>query len=94
VRWVRVLASTLGAGTACACTLVLFAGTATASATTRLRSGNLHAQLVSHVTPTASPVPTDLSLAAANIMATVVGALALVALGFVVLTLIRRRIST
>jgi len=65
-------------------------GAAAASAA-RLRSGTLHAQLVSHVTPsgtTSSP-----HLFGSGVMAAIVGALAVLALAFLVVTLIRRRVT-
>jgi hypothetical protein len=93
MRWGRAVASSGGLGLIGVCSLVVRVGTAAASTTTRLRSGNLHAQFTSHVSPSSNPVSSGLSLTAANITATVVGALALLALGFVVVTLIRRRIT-
>jgi hypothetical protein len=95
MRWLRILASTGGLvlGLAVACALVVLPGTLTAAAKTRSRSGNLHAQFTSHVAPASNPVTAGLSLTAANVTATIVGALALVALAFVVVTLIRRRIT-
>ncbi len=93
MRWLRVLASTIGLGLVTACALASFTGATAASATARLRSGNLHAQLVSHVAPGPTSVTAGLSLTAANVTATVVGALALLSLAFVIVTLIRRRIT-
>jgi hypothetical protein len=55
---------------------------------------SLHTQLVSHVTTGQTAVPPELSLTAVNITATVVGTLALLSLAFVVVTLIRRRITS
>ncbi len=69
------------------------AGSALASATTRLRSGTLHAQLVSHVAAGANTVPTRVPLTGSGVMAAMVGALALFALAFLVVTLIRRRVT-
>jgi hypothetical protein len=69
------------------------AGSAVASAATRLRSGAVHAQLASHVTAGANTVPASLGLKGTGVMAAVVGVLALFALAFVVVTLIRRRVT-
>ena len=88
----RILASLIGITTTAAIALALVLEAAPASATTRLRSGTLHAQLASHVSP-AGAGSGPLALSGANVMATVVGTLALLALAFVVVTLIRRRIT-
>lgn len=99
MRSFRVLASTVAVALsgalafALGVALVFATGSASASDTTRLRSGSLHTQLVSHVTTGQTAVPPELSLTAVNITATVVGALALLSLAFVVVTLIRRRIT-
>jgi hypothetical protein len=89
-RQLRVL---LGAATLGAFLWSITAGSAVASATTRLRSGTLHAQLVSHVSAGANAVPAGISLKGTGVMAGVVGVLALCALAFLVVTLIRRRIT-
>jgi hypothetical protein len=69
------------------------AGSAVASAATRLRSGTVHTQLASHVTAGANTVPASLGLKGTGVMAAVVGVLALFALAFVIVTLIRRRVT-
>jgi hypothetical protein len=94
MRWLRILASTIGPGLVVACALAVSTGPVGASATTRLRSGHLHAQFAGHLAPASSPVTAGLSLTGANVTATIVGALALLALAFVVVTLIRRRITS
>lgn len=94
MRQVRAFASTIGLAVAGGCALALVLGADTASATTRLRSGSLHSQLVSHVPAGAGAAPPDLALTGANVTAAIVGVLALVSLAFLVVTLIRRRITT
>ena len=64
-------------------------GAAAASAASRLRSGSLHAQLVSHVTP-AGNTPSSLLLAGSGV---IVGSLAVLALAFLFVTLIRHRVT-
>jgi hypothetical protein len=90
---VLVLAAMVAAATVGALIWSVTAGSALASATTRLRSGTLHAQLVSHVTAGANTVPGGMALTGSGVMAAVVGALALFALAFLVVTLIRRRVT-
>ncbi len=62
-----------------------------ASAATRLRSGSLHAQLVSRVTPAGTTSSSH--LLGSGVMAGIVGSLAVLALAFLVVTLIRRRVT-
>jgi hypothetical protein len=95
VRQLRVLglAAMVAVATVGALIWSVTAGSALASATTRLRSGTLHAQLVSHVAAGANTVPTGVALTGSGVMAAVVGALALFALAFLIVTLIRRRIA-
>jgi hypothetical protein len=90
---VLVLAAMVTVATAGALIWSVTAGSALASAATRLRSGALHAQLVSHVTAGANTAPAGAALTGSGVMASVVGALALFALAFLVVTLIRRRIT-
>lgn len=92
MRQQRVIASAIGIATTAAVTLALGPGTAPAGATTRLRSGTLHGQLAGHVSSASGLGSGPLSLAGANVMAVVVATLALLALAFVLVTLIRRRI--
>jgi hypothetical protein len=86
----------MGSSTATAVIAALTLGTLSsvpAGATTRLRSGTLHAQLAGHISSAtgtgahAGP----LVLAGANVMAIVVGVLAVAAFIYMVVTLIRRR---
>jgi hypothetical protein len=67
----------------------LTVGTAVASAASRLRSGS-HGQAVSHLS---NPDPSGLVLRGANVTAGIVGVLAVLALLFLVVTLIRRRVG-
>jgi hypothetical protein len=90
---VLVLAAMVAAATVGALVWSVTAGSALASATTRLRSGTLHAQLVSHVSGGANTVPAGVALTGSGVMAAIVGALALFALAFLVVTLIRRRVT-
>ena len=84
VRQLRVWAALLGAANVWSVT----AGPAVASASTRLRSGTIHAQLVSHVSPGAN----GLAIKGSSVMAGVVAALAVFALAFLIVTFIRRRV--
>lgn len=88
----RVHAAMVGVAAAATLAWSLMAGCAAASATTRLRSGNLHAQLVSHVTPGASSASSGLQTGP-DIMGGVVGALAVLALTFLIVTYIWRRVT-
>jgi hypothetical protein len=74
---------------------MLTAGSAVASASTRMRSGTLHAQLVSHVSAAtgANAVSSGLPLEGSAVTAAIVGVLALCAFAFLVVTLIRRRVT-
>jgi hypothetical protein len=92
-RRVRVIAAMGGMAAVGAVAWLLTAGSAVASATTRLRSGNLHAQLVSHVSPGASPVSSGLGLRGSDVMAAVVATMALLAVVFLIVTFIRRRVA-
>jgi hypothetical protein len=74
------------------------AGSAVASASTRLRSGALHAPLVSHVATGAgggaNALSPGLALKGSAVMAAIVGVLAPCALAFLIVTFIRRRVTT
>jgi hypothetical protein len=91
---VLVLAVMMAAATVGALIWSVTAGSALASAATRLRSGALHAQLVSHVSAGANTAPAGVALSGSGVMAAIVGALALFALAFLVVTLIRRRVTS
>ncbi len=90
---VVLLAAMVGAAAVGAVAWSLTAGSALASAATRLRSGTVHAQLVSHVTTGANAVSAGLPLKGSGVIAAIVGALAVFALAFLVVTFIRRRIT-
>jgi hypothetical protein len=86
----------VGTATLVALIWTVTAGSAVASASTRLRSGILHSQLVSHVSTGtgANAVSSGLTLQGSAVMAAIVGVLALCAFAFLVVTLIRRRVTT
>jgi hypothetical protein len=91
----RIRAGLVGATTLATLVWMLTAGSAVASASTRLRSGTLHAQLVSHVSAAtgSNAVSSGLPLEGSAVMAAIVGVLALCAFAFLVVTLIRRRVT-
>jgi hypothetical protein len=93
---IRALAAMMGTAILGSATLLVTAGASVASASTRLRSGTLHAQLVSHVSSGSgtNPVAAGLTLKGSGVMAAVVAALAVFALAFLVVTFIRRRVTT
>ncbi len=88
MRQFRVLAAMAGVATTGILAWSVTVGAAGASGAARLRSGTLHAQLVSHVAPTSSSL-----LTGSDIMADIVGSLAVVAFAFVIVTLVRRRVT-
>jgi hypothetical protein len=92
VRKLRVMAAMVGVAAAATCALSVVMGSTLASASTRLRSGSLHAQLVSHVTPVGNTAPSGV-IAGSNVIAAIVGTLAILALAFLVVTFIRRRVT-
>jgi hypothetical protein len=92
-RRVRVIAAMVGLVTFGAAAWAVTAGAAVASAATRLRSGSLHAQLVSHVSPGANSVPSGLVLKGTDVMAAVVAIMAVLAVAFLIVTFIRRRVT-
>jgi hypothetical protein len=89
-RQLRVLAAMASMGVVA---WSVTAGASVASASTRLRSGTLHAQLVSRVSPGAHSLPSGLTVRGAGVMATIVGVLAVLALTFLIVTFIRRRVT-
>jgi hypothetical protein len=93
----RIRAALVGTTMLTAVIWTLTAGSAVASASTRLRSGTLHAQLVSHVSSGggtgANAISSGLPLKGSAVMAAIVGVLALCAFAFLVVTLIRRRVT-
>lgn len=80
--------------TTSALTWVISAGSGAAGAATRSRSGALRDQLVSssHFAPNGAAAP-GLGLTGPDVMAAVVGLCAFFAMAFLVVTLIRRRIT-
>jgi hypothetical protein len=91
VRQLRVWAALMATATVAA---VITAGSAVASASTRLRSGTVHAQLASHVSAAgASAVSSGLTIKGSSIMGGIVAALAVFALAFLIVTFIRRRVT-
>lgn len=92
----RMRAALLATTTLAALIWTLTVGSAVASASTRLRSGTLHAQLVSHVSARAGAnalSPAGLTVKGSAVMAAIVGLLALAALAFLIVTFIRRRVT-
>ncbi len=89
-RQLRVLAAMVSMGVLA---WSVTAGSTVASASTRLRSGTLHAQLVSRVSPGPHSLPSGLTVRGAGVMATIVGVLAVLALTFLIVTFIRRRVT-
>ncbi len=67
---------------------------ASTSTSTRLRSGSLHAQLVSHVSSGANALSPSAALEGSDVMAAIVATLAVLAVVFLIVTFIRRRITT
>jgi hypothetical protein len=94
MRQLRVFAAMAGSATVGALMWLVTAGSTLASATTRLRSGSLHAQLVSHVTPGTNSVSSSLGLHGTDVMAAIVGAMAVLSVAFLIVTFIRRRVTT
>jgi hypothetical protein len=91
----RIRVALVGTTTLAALIWTLTAGSAVASASARVRSGTLHSQLVSHVSAGtgANAVSSGLPLKGSAVMAAIVGVLALCAFAFLVVTLIRRRVT-
>ena len=91
----RARLALVGTATSAAIIWILTAGSAVASASTRLRSGILHTQLVSHVSAGtgANAVSSGLTLKGSSVIAAIVAVLALLAFAFLLVTLIRRRVS-
>jgi hypothetical protein len=75
-------------------TLAVIAGTSVASAATRFRSGSVRNQLAStsHLA-TSGAASGGLGLTGPTVMASVVGLMALLAMAFIVITFIRRRVT-
>jgi hypothetical protein len=92
VRQLGVLAAMVAVTAAGTSAWSLMAGCAIASAATRARSGSRHAQLVSHITPGRSTASSGLRTGS-DIMGGVVGALAVLALAYLIVTFIRHRVT-
>ena len=69
------------------------AGSTIATASTRYGSGSVRGHLVSHVRPAGPGVRSGIVTTGADAMAIVVAAMAAVALGFLIVTLVRRRVA-
>jgi len=84
--------ATLGLATVAATAWILTEGASLAAATTRYRSGTFRTQLVGHYGGGANAqAPAGLVPTGADVMATIVALLAVLALAFLVVTFIRRR---
>jgi hypothetical protein len=70
------------------------AGSAIATAATRYRSGSVRGHLVSHVSPASPGAKSGIVTTGADAMAIVVAVMAFVALGFLIVTLVRRRVAS
>ena len=92
-RRLRAMAALVGTATVAALAWSITLGTAAAGASTRIRSGSLHAQLVNHVSTGANALPSGLSVKGSDVMAVIVGAMAVFALAFLIVTFIRRRVT-
>ena len=93
MQHLRKLAMTVSLATTSAIVWVVTAGTGVADAGTRLRSGALHAHLLDSATRIAPNGATSsgLGLTGPDVMASLVGLMAVLSLGFLVVTFIRRR---
>ena len=92
MRHFRFLAAAVGMATTGALAWSVTLGATAASAASRLRSGTMDAQLVGRVTPAGTTSSAHL-LVGSGVMAGIVGSLAGVALAFIVVTLVRRRVG-
>ena len=92
-RQLRKVAVTLTVASICALTWAVTAGMEVAGAATRSRSGSVRAQLLdssSRVAPNGTAAP-GLHLAGSGVMAAFVGLMAVAAMLFLIVTLVRRR---
>jgi CHASE2 domain-containing sensor protein len=91
----RMRAALVGTTTLITVIWTIGAGSGVASASTRLRSGTLHAQLASHVSTGAgaNTLSSGLALKGSAVIAAIVGVLAVCALAFLIVTFIRRRVT-
>jgi hypothetical protein len=88
-RW----AAMSGLGAAGVLAWLATAGSAMATAATRFRSGGVRGRLVSHVSPVGPGARSGLVPTGADAMAMVVAVMAAVALIFLIVTLVRRRVA-
>ena len=89
----RRVAVALSLATSSAVAWAVIAGTGVADAATRYRSGAVHAQLLdsaSRIAPNA-PTSSGLGLTGSDVMASLVGLMAVLAFAFLVVTFFRRR---
>jgi hypothetical protein len=93
VQHLRKFSVVFGLAAAGAMTLAITAGTTAAGAATRFRSGGARAQLVDATHATANGSAGALGLTGPNVMAAVVGLMAVLAMVFLVVTLVRRRVT-
>ena len=92
-RNLRKLATTFSVVTVCAVTLMAMAGTDLASASTRYRSGTIHAQLLDSSSRIALSGGVRSGIyTGSDVMASFVALLAILAVLFLVVTLFRRRV--
>lgn len=93
-RHLRKFAMTISLSTVGTVTWLMLAGTGVADASTRYRSGAVHAQLLDSATRISSGgSPTGLGLTGSDVMAAFVGLMAVLAFMFLVVTFLRRRTS-
>lgn len=93
MRHLRKLATTFSAVTVCAVTWMAMAGTDVASASTRYRSGTIHAQLLDSSSRIALNGGVRSGIyTGSDVMAGFVALLAVLAVLFLVVTLSRRRV--
>ena len=92
-RQLRTMAALVGTATVAGLAWSITVGTAAAGASTRIRSGSLHAQLVSHVSTGANALSPGGTVRGSDVMAVIVGAMAVFALAFLIVTFIRRRVT-
>jgi hypothetical protein len=92
LQHLRKFSFVVGLATAVAMTMAITAGTTVASAATRYRSGSVRDQLVdsTHLA-SGGAASGGLGLTGPDVMASVVGLMALFAMVFLVVTFIRRR---
>jgi hypothetical protein len=91
-RQIRKIAVTLSLATTCSVVWMTIAGSGAAGAAARFRSGGVRAQLLDSATriaPNGTAAPGH--IAGSDVMAAFVGLMAVVAMLFVVVTLVRRR---